>query len=372
MSRKKKPSPPAVPTAAKPDSASSLPFLQWKWIGVAALAVVGITVGIVLALREESADAIALDLADGTQDMVLIPGGTFVMGRNDGPDDERPAHEVTVGPFLMDRTEVTNAQFAAFVKETGYLTVAERDPDPRKYPGAPPSKLVPGSAVFYETEASLDPRQWGTPFPPWWRYVPGACWRRPTGKGSTLKGKKDYPAVQICWEDAAAYAKWAKKRLPTEAEWEFAARGGLAEKPFCWGDAKQGDGGTYHANTHQGHFPGSDSGADGFKGIAPVKQFAPNGYGLYDMSGNVWEWCSDWYDSRFYAASPKENPFGPLIGEIVRQGPEAADEPQRVRRGGSFLCDDSYCKRYLPSARDKNPPDSSADHTGFRCVRDAK
>jgi formylglycine-generating enzyme required for sulfatase activity len=371
MSRKKKQLQPSVTASPKPAPPPAPSFLPWKWVVLAAVAVIGIAVGIVLALREESSDTIALDLADDADDMVVIPGGTFVMGRDDGPADERPAHEVTVGPFQMDRTEVTNAQFAAFVKSTGYLTVAERDPEPRKYPGAPPGKLVPGSAVFYATDAPLH-GPWDTPFPPWWRYVPGACWRRPEGKGTTLKGKKDYPVVQICWEDAAAYARWAKKRLPTEAEWEFAARGGLAQKPFCWGDAKQGEGGKFYANTHQGTFPKEDTGADGFKGVAPVRQFPPNGYGLYDMSGNVWEWCSDWYNSRYYASSPRENPPGPLVGEIVREGPEAADEPQRVRRGGSFLCDEGYCRRYLPSARDKNPPDSSANHTGFRCVRDAK
>jgi formylglycine-generating enzyme required for sulfatase activity len=328
--------------------------------------------------RGTTSDDIALDLADPTDDMVSIPGGTFVMGRDDGPrntmdglrniEDERPAHPVAVGPFLIDRTEVTNAQFAAFVKATGYLTVAERKPDPVRYPQLAEYDRIAGSAVFVPVEAPLDPRAWATPYPPWWRYVPGACWRRPEGQGTNLKGKGNYPAVQIAWEDAAAYAKWAGKRLPTEAEWEFAARGGLDRKPYCWGDAAQGEGGKWYANAHQGTFPKEDSGADGFAGVAPVKQFPPNGYGLYDMSGNVWEWCSDWYDPNYYAVSPKDNPQGPEKGALV----EGEAQPQRVRRGGSFLCDDRYCRRYLPSARDKNPPDSAANHTGFRCVKDVK
>src|SRR5262245_57445291 len=371
MSRKKHRPPQAAgtptPTNPLPTKTTSFP---WLWVIPGVLVVIFATVVIVLAMREDSSDAIALDLADDTlPKMTSIPGGTFVMGRDDGPVDEQPAHAVTVGPFLMDETEVTNGQFAAFVKATGYKTVAEGDPDLKKFPGAPRSKLVAGSDVFYAADAPLH-GPWDPPYPPWWRYVPGACWRRPEGKGSSLKGKKDYPAVQICWEDAEAYAKWAGKRLPTEAEWEFAARGGLDRQPYCWGSAKPGEGGKWYANTYQGRFPAEDIGADGFKGLAPVKQFPPNGYGLYDMSGNAWEWCADWYDSKYYSVSPKDNPRVPAMGEIITEGPEAVPEPQRVRRGGSFLCDDSYCKRYLPSARDKNPPDSAANHTGFRCVKD--
>jgi formylglycine-generating enzyme len=305
----------------------------------------------------------ALDEADETPpEMVPIPGGTFKMGRDNGPPDEQPAHEVTVAPFHMDVTEVTVGQFAAFVKATGYVTVAEQDPDQRKYPGA-----QAGSAVFLPTD--MDPRAVGPgELPPWWRYVEGANWRHPEGPKTSVKGKKNYPVVQIAWKDAEAYAKWRGARLPTEAEWEWAARGGLDQQPYCWGTAKQGEGGEWRANTYQGRFPAEDNGADGFTGLAPVKSFAPNGYGLYDMSGNAWEWCSDWYDPGYYKVSPKDNPQGPETGPPVF--PEGA--PQKVRRGGSFLCDDGYCFRYVPAARDKNPTDSSANHTGFRCVKDTK
>ncbi len=364
MSRRKKVKLEEAVAGWPPKTASN----TWKWL---VLGGIGLGAGIALItylLDSGNADTIALGLADDTPPkMVRVPGGTFIMGRNDGPEDERPAHEVTVAPFDMDETEVTNSQFAAFVKATGYITVAEQTPDAKKYPDAPKEKLVAGSAVFYPCEASFDPRSWGTPFPPWWRYVPQADWRRPEGKGTNLKGRGNYPVVQICYEDALAYAKWAGKRLPTEAEWEYAARGGLVEKPFCWGEARNGEGGKWYANAFQGKFPQEDTGADGFKGLAPVKQFPANGFGLYDMSGNAWEWCSDWYSPQYYAESPRENPKGPEHGLAYD-----ADGAQRVRRGGSFLCDDSYCKRYLPSARDKNPADSAANHTGFRCVKDVK
>ena len=300
-----------------------------------------------------------LEADDTPPEMVEIPGGTFWMGSDDGPEEERPRHEVTVRGFRMDRTEVTNGQFATFVKATGYVTVAERVPTQEQYPTADPKNLVPGSAVYRPAAASLE----GPPV--WWVYVPGASWRRPDGPGSSIEGKKNYPVVHIAWEDAVAYAKWAGKRLPTEAEWEYAARGGLDRKPFCWGDAKQGEGGKFWANTFQGEFPLRDTGDDGFQGTAPVGSFAPNGYGLLDVSGNVWEWCSDWYQPDYYRNSPKNNPTGPTAGL-----PDDFGLPQRVRRGGSFLCADNYCRRYTPSARDKNPPDSGACHTGFRCVQD--
>ncbi|MCI0704190.1 MAG: formylglycine-generating enzyme family protein [Planctomycetia bacterium] len=346
-----------------PPAAPARKFPLW-WI-LPAFVFIGLVVS-VLAVGWYSGDEALREADDTPPEMVLIPGGTFWMGRDKGPEDESPAHEVTVSPFYMDVTEITVGQFAAFVKATGYMTVAERDPDPRKYPDAHPARLKAGSAVFEPVDAPLH-GPWVTVYPPWWRYVPGANWRHPEGPKSSVKGKKNYPAVQIAWEDAEAYAKWAGKRLPTEAEWEFAARGGLDRQPYCWGSEAQGEGGKWYANAYQGRFPAEDSGADGFAGLAPVKSFPPNGYGLYDMSGNVWEWCSDWYDPGYYAVSVKNNPPGPPEGPLV----EGEGQPQKVRRGGSFLCDNDYCRRYLPSARDKNPPDSSANHTGFRCVKDA-
>ncbi len=345
---------------AGPSKKSVLSFLPFILGGL----VVGLVVLlVVLSIKPGPFDPLAeADSADPT--MVSIPGGTFLMGSDDGPTDERPAHAVTLRPFRMDETEVTNAQYAKFVKATGYKTIAERQPDAAKYPGANPAVLRPGSATYFPVESTTDPRTWDAPYPPWWKYTAGACWKHPTGPGSDLRGKMTHPAVHIAWEDAAAYAKWAGKRLPTEAEWEYAARGGLEKQEFCWGSAKQGESGVWRANTFQGTFPHADSGADGFVGTSPVRSFAANGYGLHDMSGNVWEWCGDWYQPDYYRDSPKVNPTGPETGALD------GEHPQRVRRGGSFLCDHEYCRRYLPAARDKNPEDSGASHTGFRCVKD--
>jgi formylglycine-generating enzyme len=309
--------------------------------------------------------------------MVWIPGGEFSMGAQDPPGmdevgmkatlDSRPIHRVYVDSFWMDQTDVTNAEFAKFVKATGYVTVAERAPSAEEFPGAPPENLVAGSVVFSPPnhEVPLDNHF------QWWSYVKGANWRHPEGPKSNLAGKENYPVVHVAFEDAQAYTKWAGKRLPTEAEWEFAARGGLSGKPFVWGDKFRPDG-KWMANTFEGHFPVKDTGEDGHIGISAVKTFPANGYGLYDMAGNVWQWVSDWYRADYYAqlAASNEvakNPQGPTQS----LDPDEPREPKRVMRGGSFLCTDQYCSRYMVGTRGKGEVSTGTNHLGFRCVKDA-
>ncbi len=309
--------------------------------------------------------------------MVRIPGGTFWMGqqvRSDMPHrandmrdmtDSRPLHRVKVSAFWMDQTEVTNAQFAAFVKATRYVTIAERKPRAEDFPGAPPENLVPGSAVFAPPSGPVDLD--GSSYQ-WWTYQKGANWRHPEGPNSTLKGREDHPVVHVAWADAAAYAKWAGKRLPTEAEWEFAARGGLDRKPYVWGDQFKPKG-RFMANTFQGSFPKKNTREDGFQTTSPVKQFAPNAFGLYDMAGNVWEWCSDWYRPDYFGLLAKaglaSNPKGPSSSF----DPAEPGIQKRVMKGGSFLCTDQYCSRFMPGGRGKGEPDTSTSHVGFRCVK---
>ena len=297
-------------------------------------------------------------------DMVWVPGGTFWMGANDPTgDDARPAHLVSVDPFWMDQTEVTNQQFVRFVKETGYVTVAERTPDPKEFPGVPVEKVVAGSAVF---KPPSGPVSLENPLV-WWDYVPGACWKHPEGPGSSIEGKDNDPVVHVCYDDALAYARWAGKRLPTEAEWEFAARGGLDRKRFVWGD-EMTPGGRWVVNNWQGRFPTENVKADGYDRLAPVASFPSNGFGLYDMAGNVWEWCADWYRPGYEVIGPPpmKNPKGPPSS----YDPMEPGQPKRVHRGGSFLCSDLYCTRYLPGARGCGAPDSGASNLGFRCVKD--
>jgi sulfatase modifying factor 1 len=313
--------------------------------------------------------------------MVWIPGGEFSMGCDDprklphgGPDampDARPIHRVSVDAFWMDRTEVTNRQYAAFVKTTGYITVAERTPTAAEFPDAPPENLVAGSVVFSPPpqQVPLDNHY------QWWSYVKGASWRHPEGPKSRIEGREDDPVTHIAFADAEAFAKWAGKRLPTETEWEFAARGGVAGKPYAWGDEFQ-PGGRWMANTFQGKFPVKDTGEDGFAGVAPVGKFPPNGYGLLDMAGNVWEWCSDWYRPDGYA----ECAAAADKGAVVRnpRGPDSSFDPaeprerKRVQRGGSFLCTDEYCTRYMIGTRGKGEVSSASNHLGFRCVKPVK
>ena len=309
--------------------------------------------------------------------MVWIPGGEFSMGADTASDgmcglpgltlDSQPVHRVYVDGFWMDATEVTNEQFAQFVAATGYVTVAEKTPTQAEYPTAPPENLVAGSTVFTTTTQPVPLDD----YLQWWSYIPGADWRHPSGPDGDVTGRERYPVVQVAYEDAAAYASWAGKRLPTEAEWEFAARGGLAGRLFAWGDDLR-PGGKFAANIYQGKFPveGGDTGEDGYRGIAPVAQYPPNPYGLHDVAGNVWEWCSDWYRPDTYAQRKQtgivvRNPQGP--GSPY--DPAEPTEPKRVHRGGSFLCTDLYCTRYMVGTRGKGEVRTASNHLGFRCVR---
>jgi formylglycine-generating enzyme len=308
-------------------------------------------------------------VAPAPEGMVWIPGGEFSMG-SEAPEmqDARPFHRVRVDGFWMDQTEVTNEEFARFVKATGYVTVAERKPDAKDFPGAPPENLVAGSVVFTppDKRVALDNHF------SWWAYVPDADWRHPNGPESNLDGKEKHPVVHIAFEDAEAYAKWAGKRLPTEAEFEFAARGASDRKRFPWGDEfKPGD--KFQANSFQGRFPDTNTGEDGFIGSAPVGSFAANGFGLFDMAGNVWEWTTDWYRADYYKTlaathSVARNPQGPTDSF----DPSEPGVAKRVHKGGSFLCTDEYCARYMPGGRGKGEPNTGTNHLGFRCVRSAK
>lgn len=292
--------------------------------------------------------------------MVWIPGGKFSMGTDYGPfGDARPIHTVELSGYYMDAHAVTNAEFAKFVKATHYVTVAERPLNPRDFPGVDKSMLVPGAIVFTPPTQEVPLNDAGN----WWRYVPGANWKNPEGPGSDLKGRENHPVVQVAWDDAVAYAKWAGKRLPTEAEFEFAARGGATQKPFVWGDTFCEDG-KLMANTFQGHFPDKNTKDDGYERTSPVDAFPPNGFGLYDMAGNVWNWCSDWYRNDYYKNSPAKNPQGPKDSF----DPEEPGVMKRVQRGGSFLCTDQFCSRYMPGGRGKGAPDTGSSHIGFRCV----
>ena len=292
--------------------------------------------------------------------MVYIKGGTFQMGTNDF-EDASPVHEVTVGGFWMDEHEVTNAQFARFVAATGYQTVAERPLDPKDFPNVPLDALQPGSAVFTPPDHSEGLGN----YLQWWTYVVGANWRQPEGPGSGIKGRENEPVVHIAYEDAEAFAKWAGKRLPTEAEWELAARGGAANSKYYWGNDLKPNG-RWVANVYQGEFPVKDVGEDGFVGVAPVKSYKPNAFGLYDMDGNVWEWCSDYYRPDYYNNSPKEDPKGPADSF----DPQEPGVVKRVQRGGSFLCNEQYCERYVAGSRGKGEISSGSNNLGFRCVSD--
>lgn len=293
--------------------------------------------------------------------MVLVPGGKFVMGSELFPD-ALPLHEVEVSSFYMDEHEVTNGQFADFVQATGYITVAERALDPQDFPGVDPSMLVPGSAVFTQASGLHDLHD----HLQWWRYIPGASWKNPEGPESSIRGRENHPVTQIAYQDAEAYARWVGKRLPTEAEWEYAAKAGIhSNETYYWGNQlKEND--QWLANIYQGDFPYKNTLDDGYETTAPVKSFPPNAYGLYDMEGNVWEWCADFYRPDYYAHSLPVNPRGPADS----YDPQEPGLVKRVQRGGSFLCNDQYCERYKAGARGKGEVNSPTNNVGFRCVKD--
>ena len=300
------------------------------------------------------------------KDMVWIPGGTFMMGSNDHYPEEAPAHPVTVDGFWMDQYTVTNAQFSRFVEDTDYVTSAERAPRVEDYPGAKPELLVPASVVFYRPAFKVDLSNHFN----WWTYVAGASWRHPHGPATTLKGLAKHPVVHIAYEDAEAYAKWAGKELPTEAEWEFAARGGLEGAEFTWGAEFNPDD-RFMANTWQGDFPLENTLDDGFEWTAPVGSFPPNGYGLYEMAGNVWEWTTDWYLEHSKLSNSccgSVNPRGGLLEQSYDPCVPSVPMGRRVMKGGSFLCAPNYCRRYRPAARMAQPVDTSTCHLGFRCL----
>jgi len=295
--------------------------------------------------------------------MVWVAGGTFQMGSNDHYPEEAPAHSETVSGFWMDKYPITNRQFAAFVDATQHVTLAERPANPDDYPGAKPEMLAPSSVVFVKPPGPVDLRNHYN----WWSYIPGADWRHPEGPASSIEHRWDHPVVHIAYADAEAYARWAGKELPSESEWEFAARGGLDGAPYAWGDELT-PGGTYMANTWQGEFPWQNLRQDGYERTAPVGQFPVNPYGLFDMIGNVWEWTTDWYSNGHppktccgaSTAGNREHSYDPTMPEIRI--------PRRVIKGGSFLCAPNYCRRYRPAARMAQPIDTAACHLGFRLI----
>src|SRR5580700_8491344 len=298
--------------------------------------------------------------------LVRIEGGSFKMGSDRFYPEEGPPRDVRIDAFSIASHTVTNVEYSKFVRQTGYVTVAERPPNPADFPGAPPENLVPGSVVFHMTPGPVDLRD----FSQWWSWVPGTSWKHPYGPGSSIDSKPDHPVVQVAYEDAEAYARWAGKRLPTEAEWEFAARGGLTGKPYVWGDEFR-PGGKWMANTFQGQFPTKDTGEDHYVGISGAARFPANRYGLYDMAGNVWQWTSDWYRPDYYrqlveAGGVARNPRGP----DAPYDPSEPNERKKTHRGGSFLCTDQYCSRYMVGTRGKGEVSTGTNHLGFRCVKE--
>lgn len=301
-------------------------------------------------------------------DMVWIPGGTFRMGSDKHYPEERPVHRVTVDGFWMDRYPVTNERFRGFVDATNHVTFAEIPPNPADYPGALPEMLYAGSLVFTKPSGPVDRHHIGN----WWQYARGADWRHPAGLDSSTEGLKLHPVVHVTFADAEAFASWENKALPTEAEWEFAARGGLDGAAYAWGEEFISNG-RMMANTWQGEFPWQNLNSDGFEGTSPVGSFPPNGYGLHDVIGNVWEWTTDWYSTAHPADEPKaccvpRNPRGAAETTSYDLAQPEIKIPRKVLKGGSHLCAPNYCRRYRPAARFPEPVDTSTSHVGFRCI----
>lgn len=326
-------------------------------------------------LRGEETDqspVIVAAPAPGPAGMVWVRGGSFQMGNPRGKPDEQPVHAVTVDGFWMDETEVTNRQFAAFVEATGHVTTAEKPPtldNVKDLPQYAEAKILPefnhpGSICYRRPKGELDDDLGAYN---WWEYKVGANWRHPEGADSNIDDRMDHPVVHLSWHDCVAYAKWAGKSLPTEAEWEYAARGGLEGHEYPWGPERNPEG-KWLCNIWQGEFPYKNTEGDGYRTTAPVRRFPANAYGLYDMSGNVWEWCSDWYRPETYAVSATRNPQGPEDSF----DPNEPGMPKKVQRGGSFMCSEQYCTGYRVSARMKGDLESGAFHCGFRCVKRVK
>ncbi len=319
-----------------------------------------------LAVSQVKADTA---MANNLEGMVLIHGGQYQMGADDDQarPDESPRHDVTVSDFWMDATEVTNAAFKKFVDATGYITTAEKDFMLKQTDGTT-IKEHAGSLVF---APKLDFNNTSPTPGDWWQFTPGANWKHPQGPNSSIEGKDSFPVTHISWYDAQAYCQWAGKRLPTEAEWEYAARGGLADARYPWGNEAV-DEGKSKSNTWDGEFPNHNTKKDGFIRTAPVRSFTPNAFGLFDMAGNVWEWCSDWYQPYYYRFCVNNSILVDPKGPANSFDPDEQDVQKKVVRGGSFLCNDSYCSGFRVSARMKTSPETSLEHTGFRCVRDVK
>lgn len=336
--------------------------------GIAALVFALLTAAAIPSHHEAGSNKAELSVA-APEGMKWIPSGTFNMGSKHFPD-AIPIHKVQVDGFWIDETEVTNAEFAKFQKETGYVTVAEKALRAKDFPDAPPENLAAGSMVFSVPDHPIQYTGYDhNEAYQWWKFVKGADWKHPEGPESNLKGREDHPVVHIAWADAEAYAIWAGKRLPTEAEWEYAARGGLNQQDFVWGNEFKPDG-KLQANTFNGTFPTTNTADDGYVATSPVKAFPANNYGLYGMAGNVWEWTADWYRADYYQILAKQsdlthNPKGPDSSF----DPPAPGIPERVMKGGSFLCTDQYCARYMPGGRGKGDPYTSLNHVGFRLVK---